>query len=78
MLRFIFNMLFYGAFLGVLTIVIMWFFFGMTVQQSISWLMNKVNQTQSVVADGVEDAGVAVKNASQNVSRQIERVAKEL
>ena len=74
MLRFIFSMLFYGAFLGILAIVCMWFFLGMTVQQSIDWLIDKVSQTSDVVSDGVKDVGNNLRNAGAMVDRQLERI----
>lgn len=74
MLRFIFTMLFYGVFLGVLAILCMWFFLGVTIQQSIDWLLNKVGQTTEVVSDGASEVGKAVKNASTVVDRQLEKV----
>lgn len=74
MLRFIFSMLFYGAFLGILAIVCMWFFLGMTVQQSIDWLIDKVSQTSEVVSDGAKDVGNNLRNAGTIVDRQLERV----
>ena len=78
MLRFIFTMLFYGAFLGILAIVCMWFFLGMTVQQSIDWLIDKVSQTTEVVSDGADAVGDSLKNAGAVVDRQLERVNKAL
>ena len=78
MLRFIFSMLFYGAFLGVLAIVCMWFFLGMTVQQSIEWLIDKVGQTTEVVSDSAESFGDGLKKAGTAVDRQLERVNKAL
>ena len=78
MIRFIFSMLFYGFFLGILAIVCMWFFLGMTVQQSIDWLIDKTTQTQEVVSDGASAVGGTVRSVSQNVGRQIERVAESL
>ena len=78
MLRFIFSMLFYGAFLGVLAIVCMWFFLGMSVQQSIDWLIDKVSQTSEVVSDGAKDVGNNLRNAGTAVDRQLERVNKAL
>lgn len=78
MLHFIFSMLFYGFFLGILAIVCMWFFLGMSIQQSIDWLMDKANQTQEVVSDGAGNVGNTLRSVSQNVERQIERVADKL
>ena len=74
MLRFIFSMLFYGAFLGVLAIVCMWFFLGMTVQQSIDWLIDKVSQTTEVVSEGAETVGDNLRSAGTIVDRQLDRV----
>lgn len=78
MLRFIFTMLFYGAFLGILAIVCMWFFLGMTVQQSIDWLIDKVSQTTEVVSDGAEEVGNNLRNAGSIVDRQLDKVNKAL
>ena len=74
MLRFIFSMLFYGAFIGILVMLCMWFFLGVTIQQSINWLLNKAGQTTEIVSDGAADVGKAVKNASTVVDRQLEKV----
>ena len=71
-------MLFYGAFLGILAIVCMWFFLGMTVSQSIDWLINKVSQTSSVVVDGVEDVGDSLRNAGTIVDRQLDKINRSL
>jgi len=78
MIRFIFSMLFYGFFLGILAIVCMWFFLGMTVQESINWLIDKTSQTQEIVSDGASAVGSTVRSVSNNVERQIERVAESL
>ena len=78
MLRFIFSMLFYGAFLGVLAIVCMWFFLGMSISQSIDWLLDKVSQTSEVVSDGAGEVGKNLKNAGTIADRQLDKLNKAL
>ena len=78
MIRFIFSMLFYGFFLGILAIVCMWFFLGMTIQESIDWLIDKATHSQEIVSESAETVGNTVRSVSRNVDRQIERVAESL
>ena len=78
MLRFIFSMLFYGAFLGILAIVCMWFFLGMTVKESIDWLIDKVSETSEVVSDGASEVGNSLRNAGTIVDRQLDKVNNSL
>ena len=78
MIRFIFSMLFYGFFLGILLIVCMWFFLGMTIQESIDWVMDKVGQTKTVVVESSETVGTTIRSVGQNVDRQIDRIAEGL
>mgnify|MGYP004586529679 FL=1 len=75
MLRFIFTMLFYGAFLGCLAVLCMWFFLGMTVQQSINWLLHKVGQVEIVSDAG--DSIHAIKRAGTSMDKRIESVARK-
>lgn len=78
MIHFIFTMLFYGAFLGCLVIVCMWFFLGMTVQQSIRWIKDKINQTQSVVVSETKDVARSVQRAGTPVEYKIDDTIRKL
>lgn len=78
MLRFIFTMLFYGVFLACLTILCLWFFAGMTIQQSFDWLRQKIGVAQTQVVSSVGNSMQSIKNAGTIADRQIENVARKL
>ena len=61
MLRFIFSMLFYGVLLGCIAILALWFFAGMTIQQSFDWLSEKIRNAPTVIASEVKNSSDAVK-----------------
>ena len=78
MLKFIFTMLFYGAFLGCLAILCLWFFAGMTIQQSFDWLGQKLGIARTQVVSSVEDSVQVIKRAGTITDRQLENVARKL
>lgn len=53
MIRFIFTMLFYGALLGCIAILALWFFAGMTIQQSFDWLSEKIRNAPAVITQEI-------------------------
>ena len=53
MIRFIFTMLFYGALLGCIAILALWFFAGMTIQQSFDWLSDKIKSAPTAITQEV-------------------------
>ncbi|MBP5534130.1 MAG: hypothetical protein J6Y03_01310 [Alphaproteobacteria bacterium] len=61
MLRFIFSMLFYGVVLGCIAVLALWFFAGMTIQQSFDWLSEKIRNAPTAIVTEVEHSSNAVK-----------------
>ncbi len=72
MLHFIFTMLFYGAFLACMLILCMWFFLGMTVQQSINWIIQKVSNAGTEVVTQVDKAADTVEYTVENTVRKLQ------
>ena len=61
MLKFIFSMLFYGVLLGCIAVLALWFFAGMTIQQSFDWLSEKIKSAPTVISSEIKNTGDAVK-----------------
>ncbi|MBO5997655.1 MAG: hypothetical protein J6P93_03935 [Alphaproteobacteria bacterium] len=61
MIRFIFTMLFYGVLLGCIASLALWFFAGMTIQQSIDWLSDKIKNAPTVVATEVKGSAKQIE-----------------
>lgn len=61
MLRFIFSMLFYGVLLGCIAILALWFFAGMTIQESFDWLGEKIRNAPSVVTSEVKNTSREIR-----------------
>ena len=64
MIRFILSMLFIGAFLAFFVIAVLCVCMGFTVKESINWILNRVEQTQSVVVSTVKEASKTVEKIS--------------
>ncbi len=74
MIRFILTMLFYGAFLAVIAIACMWFFLGMTIQQSINWISQKTSQVVSV-SQSTDTATHLAHTPGQAADAQLNRIS---
>ena len=64
MIRFISSMLFIGAFLAFLVIAVLCVCMGFTVKEPINWILNRAEQTQSVVVSTVKEASKTVEKIS--------------
>ena len=61
MLRFIFSVLFYGVLLGCIAILALWFFAGMTIQESFNWLSERIKAAPTVVTTEIKKTSDEVR-----------------